>query len=108
MAAGGDDKIIRVYEIATGKLLQALSGHSESVRALAFTPDGKALASSGADGMLLIWNLTSGKEIWRHEVNKRSGPIFGISISPDGKRLASSEVGGTILLWDLEELRKEK
>ncbi|MDP6546547.1 MAG: WD40 repeat domain-containing protein [Phycisphaerae bacterium] len=74
-----------------------LRGHSNRVRAVAFSPDGKRLASGGFDGFIRTWNTTTGKKLlafW--------GPsgVFSIAFSPDGKRLASGYLDGSIRIWD--------
>ncbi|MBX9693047.1 MAG: hypothetical protein K2Z81_11730 [Cyanobacteria bacterium] len=50
-------------ETSSGKKLQTLDGHSNTVTAVAFTPDGKTLASSSLDSSLKLWSLDTGKEI---------------------------------------------
>lgn len=58
--AGGedqDDAAVRLWDATTGKLLQVLHGHTESITALAFTPDGTLLASGGLDEKIYLWRL---------------------------------------------------
>jgi len=60
LASGGGDNTVKLWEVSTGKLLQTLTGHTESVRAI-FSPDKKTLVSSGWDDVIKIWELPSGK-----------------------------------------------
>lgn len=57
VVASHKDSVVRVWERATGKELQALRGHRGTVLALAFSANGKYLASAGADGSALIWDV---------------------------------------------------
>jgi WD40 repeat protein len=56
LASAGDDRMIRLWELPSGRALAAWEAHAARVTALAFLPDGK-LASGASDGMLKLWNL---------------------------------------------------
>ncbi|TWT76542.1 WD domain, G-beta repeat [Planctomycetes bacterium CA13] len=56
LAAAGDDHVIRILETATLKVKQALRGHRDLVRTLAFDSSGKSLVSAGNDGQLIVWD----------------------------------------------------
>ncbi len=89
-------------------------GHTQSVQALAFSPDGKWLASGGYDKSIIVWNLSSGREEFHlgglpvplspvdapsQSLNKQA--ISGLAFNPDGTRLVSAEVSGTVKVWNL-------
>jgi WD40 repeat protein len=57
VAAGGEDGLIRLLEVATGRELARWQAHESGVTALAFYRDGDTLASGGSDGTLKLWNL---------------------------------------------------
>ena len=59
VAAGSLDSIIRIWEIASGTLLDSLQGHRDSVYSVAFTPDGKGIVSGSLDKSLKFWDLSS-------------------------------------------------
>lgn len=56
-ATAGTDCTVRLWEYAQGKLLAEGAGHSDAVRNLAFSPDGRQLVSVGNDGNVLVWNI---------------------------------------------------
>jgi WD40 repeat protein len=105
LAAEGDNNTIQLWDAITGQEQLKLSdaGHT---RSLAFSPDGKVLASAqdGAgfdgDGSICLWELTSGKKL--HMVQGHKGMILSVSFSPDGKQLASGGLHGTVMLWDVQ------
>ncbi|MEH2421798.1 MAG: serine/threonine-protein kinase [Nostoc sp.] len=79
---------------------KSLKGHSSDVNSVAFSPDGKTLASGSDDQTIKLWNLASGQEI--HTLEGHSNWIWTVAFSPDGKTLASGSADKTIKLWNLE------
>ena len=59
VAAGSLDSVIRIWEVASGVLLDSLRGHRDSVYSVAFTPDGKGIISGSLDKSLKLWDLCS-------------------------------------------------
>lgn len=76
------------------------TGHSWSVKSVAFSPDGRTLASGSHDHTIKIWDVQSGSEI--RTLLGHSDDVFSVSFSPDRKTLASGSADQTIKLWNVE------
>ena len=78
----------------------ALEGHSNSVRSVAFSPDGRRLATGSSDNTAKIWDLDSGKAVLTLEGHSSS--VSSVAFSPDGRRLATGSEDNTAKIWDLD------
>jgi WD40 repeat protein len=88
-----------IYDVQTGKRMQTLAGHTEwETYAIAFSPDGKLFASTGADKQILVWELATGK--LRHRFADQTSPVTALAFSPDSALLAGGGADKTIRLWD--------
>ncbi len=83
------------------KELSTLSGHSDQVRSVAFSPDGKTLASGSDDKTVKLWNVADGKEL--RSLSGHSSIVTSVAFSPDGKTLASVSWDKTVKLWNVAD-----
>ncbi|TMQ32476.1 MAG: hypothetical protein E6K70_18330, partial [Planctomycetota bacterium] len=77
---------------------RSLGGHSDAVRSVAFSPDGKTLATAGSDGLVKLWGSETGQE--RATLRGHADWVSCVAFSPDGKRVATASADRTVKLWD--------
>jgi WD40 repeat protein len=81
-------------------------GHSAQVFSVAFSPDGKKLASGSMDNTVILWDLATGKP--EKILKGHTGWVLSVAFSPDGRKLASGSRDNTVILWDINSGRAEK
>jgi WD40 repeat protein len=67
---------------------QPMEGHDHGITSIAFSPDGKQIASGSEDKTIQLWNVETGAQIGQ-PMEGHHGPISSITFSPDGKQIAS-------------------
>ncbi|WP_246162565.1 WD40 repeat domain-containing protein [Brasilonema sennae] len=91
-------KTVRLWNLQ-GQELTTLKGHSGSVLSIAFSPDGKTIATSSYHNTVRLWNL-QGQELTT--LKGHSGSVLSIAFSLDGKTIATSSDDNTVRLWNLD------
>jgi WD40 repeat protein len=94
--------IIYLWDTKTGEEIgDPMIGHTSWINGLAFSPDGKMLASASTDDTILLWDLSNRKVVGIPFVGHKI-EVLSVSFSPDGKMLASGAKDGRIILWDVQ------
>ncbi|CAE6423601.1 unnamed protein product [Rhizoctonia solani] len=104
IVSGANDHTIRAWDISNGSLGPAtpsktLTGHTNSVMSITFTPDGR-LVSGSVDCTICVWRVSDGAILTRI-FQGRNHPVYSVSVSPDGTHVASGSADPTIRRWNI-------
>ncbi len=109
LATASFDLTARLWELPGGKERSTLKGHAETVESstdrtpgvncVAFSQDGKTLATAGLDGTVKLWDAASGKPL--SSLKGHAGRVFSVTFAPDGNTLASASEDRTVKIWDV-------
>jgi WD40 repeat protein len=88
---------VRGWDVATGKKLFDLSGHNADIVSIAFSPDGKIVASGQRDGKVRLWRLKSQELL--ATLDEHTGPM-AFSFTRDGREFITAGDDGKLILWD--------
>src|SRR5439155_15442803 len=95
---GGANKVVRIWDVESGKEVKQMKGHKATIKALAYSNDGAVIVSAGDDHLVRLFKAGDGSEIATYQ-----GHTFGVNtvaVAPDTKSLASGSTDRTIRVWN--------
>jgi WD40 repeat protein len=101
LVSAGSDGLAKVWDVATGAELMTLTGHTDSIHSLAWSPDGRTIATTSDedDTSVIIWDATSGEIV--HRLLGHAVRAWGVAFSPDSSLLVTGGGRGIIKAWDM-------
>jgi WD domain, G-beta repeat/Planctomycete cytochrome C len=105
LATAGADRIIRVYETETGKLLVQIEDHADWIFDIAFSPDGNRLASASRDKTSKVFDVVKKESLVTFTGHGQ--PVYTVAFSPDGKTVATGGEDNEIRVWTTEGEAKQ-
>jgi WD40 repeat protein len=104
LLSGGDDRDLRVWDVATGNEMAVLSGHEDGIMAVAVHPDGTRAATASRDNTVRVWDLSTGSVV--QVLEGHTFTIHDVAFSADGTRLASASWDHWLRVWDVPSGRE--
>ncbi len=98
IATASADKVVKVWDWATGKVLQTLRDHSDAVHGVAFHPGGKYLATCGSDKAAKVWDLETGKRLY--SVGAGDDVVTSLQFNPSGSQLLTAGGDKRLRRWN--------
>ena len=96
LATGAEDKLIRIWDLSTKRIIKILRGHEQDIYSLDFFPDGDRLVSGSGDRSVRIWDLRT-LPVFLDFVDRRRRHRGRL---PDGKLIAAGSLDRTVRVWD--------
>jgi RNA polymerase sigma factor (sigma-70 family) len=104
-AGGRKSGQLRIWDVTTGESLVTV-GPVPPTRAVAYSPDGRTLATGQLDGVIVLRDAATGQE--RATLKGHTGGVNGLAFSPDGRSLASAGLDRAVKLWDVKARRERQ
>lgn len=106
LASCGADKVVKIWDVYNGELIQTLEGHTEGISDVAWSQDGEFIASASDDKTIIIWSI---EELSLAKVLKgHTNFVFCVNFSPSSNLLVSGGFDETVRIWDVARGRPLK
>jgi WD40 repeat protein len=97
--ANNEGEVIRLVDLATGKIVHRLASDVAISGEVVFSPDGKLIAAGALDYAVWVWHVPTGEFLGRLDGHR--GSVQRLAFAPDSKTLVSASDDGTALIWDV-------
>jgi glucose repression regulatory protein TUP1 len=97
LATGAEDKIIRVWDIASGKIKTQFTGHEQDIYSLDYSRNGRFIASGSGDRTVRLWDVESGTQTMSLMIDDG---VTTVAISPDNRFVAAGSLDKSVRVWD--------
>ena len=97
---------LTLWDQATGNLLRSLEGHTSSVSAVTYSPDGKTLATASYDKSVRLWDVGTGK--LSQTLSGHTAPVLAVAFAGNGKLVASAGYDKQVLIWDAKTAKVQQ
>ncbi|MET0623922.1 MAG: TIR domain-containing protein [Pyrinomonadaceae bacterium] len=97
---GGQDHVMRLWEVATGRCLRTFKGHTERIDSVAWSPNQELALSGSSDETLKLWDVKKGRCL--RTLKGHFGHVMSVAWGADSRRALSGAFDGTMRLWDTE------
>jgi WD40 repeat protein len=99
VSPGSGDRVVVLWDIASGKRTRAFTGHTDGIHAVAVSPNGRLVASGGQDKTVRVWDFATGALLGTFTGHTET--VTSLAIAPDGRTALSGSQDGTLKLWSL-------
>ncbi len=105
LASAGTDRLLRVWDLPTGKLEHTIENHADWVFGLAFSPDGKQLITGSRDKTAKVWDLAAKESVVTFPDHQN--PVYAVAMTPDGKLGISAGEDNQVRQWQATDQSKQ-
>jgi WD40 repeat protein len=97
IASAGYDRLVKIWDVATGKLVTTLKEHQDAVYAVAFMPGGRQIVSAAGDRTLKIWDVSTAKRVYT--MTDALDSLYAVAVHPSGSHIAAAGADRMIRTW---------